>query len=355
MRVVVSAGGTGGHIYPAIAVINKIKDLEPNSEILYIGTHNRMEKDLIPKYDINYYPLTVTGLKRKLSFDNIKTLYQFVTSINHAKSVIDDFNPDVVIGFGGYVTAPVIIAAKRLGIPTFIHEQNSVVGLANKLLGKIATSVGVSFDNTLSEFGKKAFISGNPCSEVALHQKPTNHKLFNNNNPVVIMACGSLGSGSINKTMIKLLPKLSDKPYNFLYVSGKGYYQDFANLKTPDNVKIIPYLDDAVGYLKKADLFVSRAGATTISEVAVIGIPTIFIPSPYVTANHQFKNADSLVKHNAALMLQEADFSETSFIKLLDNTLANQALLKSLSKNLKKLGVKDSATRIYQKLCEIKK
>lgn len=355
MRVVVSAGGTGGHIYPAIAVINKIKDLEPNSEILYIGTHNRMEKDLIPKYDINYYPLTVTGLKRKLSFDNIKTIYQFITSINHAKSVIEDFNPDVVIGFGGYVTAPVIIAAKRLGIPTFIHEQNGVVGLANKLLGKIATSVGVSFENTLQEFGSKAFLSGNPCSEVALHQKITTDKIFNNNKPLVIMACGSLGSSSINKVMLNLLPKLSDKPYNFLYVSGKGYYQDFTHLKTTDNVKVIPYLDDAVGYLKKAALFISRAGATTISEIAVIGVPTIFIPSPYVTANHQFKNADSLVKQKAALMLQEADFSELSLTNLIDETLADDALLKSLSRNLKKCGVKDSATKIYQKLCEIKK
>lgn len=355
MRVVVSAGGTGGHIYPSIAVINKIKDLEPGSEILFIGTSDRMEKDLIPKYDINYYPLKVSGLKRKIDINNFKAIYQFLKAINKAKLVIDDFNPDVVLGFGGYVTAPVMVAAKRLGIPTFIHEQNSVVGLSNKLLGKIVTSVGVSFENTLSEFGHKAFLSGNPCSEVALHHKKTTDKIFDNNTPIVIMVSGSLGSNSINKIMRKVLPKLANKPYNFLYVSGKNYYQDFAKINIPKNVKVIPYLNDAVGYLKKADLFISRAGATTISEISVIGVPTIFIPSPYVTANHQFKNADSLVQKKAALMLQEADISETSFISLIDKTLADPSLLKTLSNNLKKYGIKDSATKIYQKLCEIKK
>jgi len=355
MRVIVSAGGTGGHIYPAIALINKIKELEPNSEILYIGTHNRMEKDIIPKFDINYFPLEVSGLKRKFTFDNIKSIIQFFKSISIAKSIIEDFDPDVVVGFGGYVTAPVITAAKRLGIPTFIHEQNSVSGLTNKLLSKLATSIGVSLKINLRDYGKNAFLSGNPCSEEAYHKKPTQDVIFKNKLPLVIMVNGSLGSASVDRVMRQVLPLLKDKPYNFLYVSGKNNYDSFKDLKIPKNVLIKPYLDDAVGYLKKANLFISRAGATTISEVAVIGVPTIFIPSPYVVNNHQYLNAKTLVDQEASLMLEEKNLTPTKLIFMIDDVLSNGALLTKLSRNIKKNGIKDSATKIYQKLQEIKK
>lgn len=355
MRIIVSAGGTGGHIYPAIALINKIKELEPNSEILYIGTHNRMEKDIIPKFDINYLPIEVTGLKRKLTFENVKSIVQFFKSISIAKHAIEDFDPDVVVGFGGYVTAPVITAARRLGIPTFIHEQNSVSGLANKLLSKFATSIGVSLEVSLRDYGKKAFLSGNPCSESAYYKKPTKEVIFKKERPLVIMVNGSLGSASVDRVIKQVLPLLKDKPYNFLYVSGKNNFDSFKDLKLPPNVLIKPYLDDAVGYLKKANLFISRAGATTISEISVIGVPTIFIPSPYVVNNHQYLNAKTLVDQEAALMLEEKNLTPTKLIFMIDDVLSNGALLTKLSRNLKKTGIKDSATRIYHKLQEIKK
>ena len=169
MRVIISAGGTGGHIYPALAIINKIKEEEPDSEFLYIGTTDRMEKDLIPSMGYRYEGLEVTGFKRKLSLDNIKTITNFLGAIKKAKVIIKDFNPDIVIGCGGYVTAPVIYAAKKLGKRTFIHEQNSVVGLANKFLSKYTDKVGVSFESTINDFPKgKAVFTGIPCSEKAL-------------------------------------------------------------------------------------------------------------------------------------------------------------------------------------------
>ena len=169
MRVVISAGGTGGHIYPALAIINKIKKEEPNSEFLYIGTHNRMEKDLIPSMNIPYESIEITGFIRKLTLENFKTLTRFIKARKRCLELIKNFNPDIVIGAGGYVTAPVIWAAKKLGHKTFIHEQNSVVGLSNKYLTKYVDKVGVSFEVTLTEFPKeKVLLTGNPCSEKAL-------------------------------------------------------------------------------------------------------------------------------------------------------------------------------------------
>lgn len=355
MRVVVSAGGTGGHIYPALALINKIKDLEPNSEFLFIGTHNRMEKDIVPRHDINYYPLTVTGLKRKVTLENFRVMGQFMRAIRKAKSVIEDFDPDVVVGFGGYVTAPVIVAANQLKIPTLIHEQNSISGLANKWLGKVSTAVAVSFEETLKDYSKNAFFSGNPCSEEAIRKKPLKNPLFKKKRPLVVMSMGSLGSASVNKMIPELITIAASKNYNLVIGTGKGGFEQYKDLKTSDNVLIVDYIEDIVGLLKTADLFISRAGATTISEIGVIGVPTIFIPSPYVTANHQVLNAKSLVERDAALVLEEKDLTSNKLSELIDETLADETKLKKLRRNLKKTAVKNSATLIYEKLCEIKK
>ena len=179
MRVIISAGGTGGHIYPAISIINKIKKEEPKSEFLYIGTHNRMEKDLIPEMKIPYEAIEITGFKRKLSLDNITTMRNFFKARKKCLKIIKDFDPDVVIGCGGYVTAPVIWAANKLGYKTFIHEQNSVVGLSNKYLSKYADRIGVSYESTLKEFPKdKVVLTGNPCSEEAISRKAISKSVY---------------------------------------------------------------------------------------------------------------------------------------------------------------------------------
>jgi len=176
MRVIVSAGGTGGHIYPALAIINKIRAKEPDSEFLFIGTHNRMEKDIVPKYSIKYVPLTIVGVERKHFLRNIKTLRYFLKAIKDAKKVIKEFNPDIVIGVGGYVTAPVIYAAKKLGYKTLIHEQNSILGLSNRFLLKYSDVVAISFESTVNYINdiKKVVFTGNPCSEEALKKTKMN-------------------------------------------------------------------------------------------------------------------------------------------------------------------------------------
>ena len=353
MRVVVSAGGTGGHIYPAIAIINKIKEEEPKSEILYIGTSDRMEKDLIPALGIKYEEINVSGLKRKLTLDNFKVLYQFFKARSKCKKIIKEFDPDVVIGAGGYVTGPVIWAGKKLGKRTFIHEQNSVVGLSNKYLTKYADKIGVSFPSTVDLFPKdKVILTGNPCSEKALKMKKANKEDFglSKNKKLVLIVMGSLGSKSVNDKIFSFLDAFKNKNYEVMFVTGNSYYEKVKELKVPDNVKVVPFIYELPSLMKATDLMITRAGASTISEILVLGVPSIFIPSPYVTNNHQYKNAMDLVNEEAALILEEKDLTEDTLISLIDNTLKDKEKYTKIKNNLKGLGIKNSAERIYETL-----
>lgn len=356
LRVVVSAGGTGGHIYPALAIINKIKKEEPNSEFLYIGTHNRMEKELIPSLNIPYEELEITGFIRKLTIENFKTLTRFLKARKKALKIIEEFKPDIVIGAGGYVTAPVIWAAKKLGCKTFIHEQNSVVGLSNKFLTKYADKVGVSFESTLAEFPKdKVVLTGNPCSEKAIQTKPAKKSDFglDEDKKLVLIVMGSLGSHTINEKMVEYVYGFRNKDYQILFVTGNAYYDKIKTRRFPDNVKVVPFIKELPSIMKKTDLMISRAGASTMSEIMALGIPTIFIPSPYVTNNHQYKNAYDLVSKNAALMMEEKDLNKTSFIRIVDDILEDEKKYSEIKENVSKLGIKDSSTRIYDILKEM--
>ena len=356
MRVVISAGGTGGHIYPALAIINKIKREEPDSEFLYIGTHNRMEKDIVPKLNIPYEGIEITGFKRKLTLDNVKTVINFPEAKKPCIKLDREFKPDVVIGCGGYVTVPVILAGKKLGYKTFIHEQNSVVGLSNKYLSKYADKIGVSFESTLSEFPKnKVVLTGNPCSEKAIATKSADLSEYGltNDKKLVLIVMGSLGSKTINDKMIDYVYAFRNKSYQVIYVTGNGYYDKVKNRVFPDNVKVVPFIQNLPAVMKCADLMVSRAGASTISEITALGIPTVFIPSPYVTNNHQYKNAMDLVKKDAALILEENNLTKNNFIKTVDDILDNDDEYNKIKTNISKLGITDSSSRIYNILKEM--
>ena len=356
MRVVISAGGTGGHIFPALAIINKIKEEEPNSEFLYIGTHNRMEKDLIPELNIPYKEIEVTGFKRKITIDNIKSLTSFLKARKKCKKIIKEFNPDLVIGAGGYVTAPVIWAAKKMGYKTFIHEQNSVVGLSNKYLTKYADKIGVSFESTINQFPKdKVVLTGNPCGEKAISTPIIKKKEYGlvDNKKLVLIVMGSLGSKTINEKMIEYLYGFRNKDYQVILVTGNSYYDTIKTKMFPENVKVVPFIKDLPGMMKNTDLMISRAGASTMSEIMALGIPTIFIPSPYVTNNHQYKNAMDLVKKDAALILEEKDLNKNNLIRMIDDILENEDKYNKIKENISKLGVKDSSTRIYNILKEM--
>lgn len=352
MRVIVSAGGTGGHIYPALAVINKIKEMEPNSEILYIGTTDRMESTIIPKQNIKYVGIEMKGLNRKNIFKNIKVISSLAKAITKCKEIINEFKPDIVLGIGGYITFPVIKAASSLGYKTFIHEQNSIPGLSNKILKHNATVIGVSLKESLKYFDKsKTYFTGNPRSEEVVNAKPVLKSKYNlsKNKKLVLIVMGSLGSLTINNIMKEILPKFKGKDYEVLFVSGKNYYEDFSKLKNiPSNVKIVDFLEDMPGVLKNVDLIVSRAGASTIAEITATQLPSILVPSPYVTHNHQYKNAKVLEDSGASILIEEKNLNADLLIDKIDNILNDQKKYDKMKKASAKLGIKNSASTIYK-------
>lgn len=353
MRVIISAGGTGGHIYPALAIVNKIKQKEPNSEFLYIGTHDRMEKDIVPKHGIPFETIEIYGFNRKHLLKNIKTISCLIKSKSKCKKLIKDFNPDIVIGVGGYVTVPVISTAKKLGYKTFIHEQNSIPGKANMYLSNYADLIGVSFKSSENSFPKeKVLFCGNPCSEDALSITKASKEEFNlkENKKLVLFVMGSLGASLVNDFLIKTMSLFNNKDYEILYVTGKNDYEKISKIKFPSNVKVVPYIDKMTRIMKRTDIMVTRAGASTLSEIIALEIPSIIIPSPYVPNNHQFKNAMDLVNKNAAVMIEEKDLKGDIIVRNIDKLIKDENKIKTIKNNLKSMQVNNSATIIYESI-----
>ncbi len=359
MRVIISAGGTGGHIYPALAILNKIKEKEPGSEFLYIGTHNRMEKDIIPTYGIHYEAIEIYGLNRKNILKNFKTLKCFIEAKKKCKKLMKEFRPDCVIGVGGYVTGPVISSAHKLGIKTFIHEQNSIPGKANLYLSKFADNIFISFKSSGKYFPEyKTIYTGNPCSEEAIHSSKIDKKELglNPNKKLVLFVMGSLGSFKVNDMLYKTMNLVKSKEYEILFVTGKDSYEEMSHKKYPSNVKVVPFIEKMTRVMKVTDLIVSRAGASTLSEIIALHIPSILIPSPYVPNNHQYMNALDLKEKDAAIMIEEKNLKSELLVNTIDQLLNNEETIKQMKKNLEALEVKDSASRIYEAIkekCEI--
>lgn len=353
MKAIVVAGGTGGHIYPAVAIINKIKEMEKDSDILYIGTTDRMEKDIIPKLGIKFVGIKMSGLNRKKLFSNIKVLGMYFSALSESRKIIKEFNPDIVIGAGGYISAPVLYEAKKLGYRCIIHEQNSIPGLSNKFLSRIVDKVCVSLPQSIQYFSKeKVIYTGNPRSEeIAKVRRMSKSQLgFDSNKKLVVIVMGSLGSSTMTLKIKELLPKFKKKDYQVLVVTGNNYYDDYKKIDLPNNVKIVPFLSDFISLLKDSDLIISRAGASTISEITAIGLPSILVPSPYVSNNHQYKNALELERAGACLLIEEKNFSSEKVIVEIDKLLDNKIIYDKMKKDSRKLGVNDSASRIYKEI-----
>lgn len=354
MRVIITAGGTGGHIYPALAIIHKLQEKEKKLEILYIGTLDRMESKIIPEQGIPYYGIKMHGLNRKKPFKNFKLINEMHKNIKSVQQKIKEFQPDVVIGVGGYVTFPVIYAAHKCKVKSIIHEQNSIPGLTNKLLSRYASRVCISLPGAKSYFKTKNIVyTGNPRSEEVVHIKAAKKEDYHlsPNKKTVVIVMGSLGSLTVNKKFQEILPKFKNQAYEVLFVTGKDYYEQFQNIRT-SNVKIVPFLDNMLGVLKFSDLVVSRAGASMISEITTCGLPSILIPSPYVTNNHQYKNALELEKNGASVIIEEEKLDSTILLQTIDKILNDKENYQKMVAANKYLGVEDSATRIYN---EIKK
>lgn len=356
MRVIITAGGTGGHIYPALAILNKIKEKEPNSEFIYIGTHNRMEKDIVPAAGYQYESIEIYGFSKTMIKRDVKNISLIYKAYKKCLKIMKDFKPDVVIGVGGYVTFPVIMAANKLHIKTFIHEQNSIPGKSNKVLAKKANLIGVSFKDSIKYFNpNKCKLTGNPCGENALDIKAvskTKYHMHANKKGVLIVQ-GSLGSNVINNKMKEFLSSIDNENYEVLYVTGKDYYEEFSKNKFSKNVIIVPYVDNLSALIKDMDLIVTRAGASIISEIMALRKPAIFIPSPYVANNHQYYNALSIKDAHAGAMIEEKDLNKDILKNKINEILNDKKLYAEYETNLAKMSIDNSSTYIYELLKEL--
>ncbi len=357
MKIIVTAGGTGGHIYPALAIINKFKEKEKDLDILYIGTHNRMEKDIIPKKNIKYEALEIYGFSKSDIKRDIKNINLIKKSYQKCLKIMQDFKPDVVIGVGGYVTYPVIKAAHKLKIKTFIHEQNSIPGKSNLALSKKADLIGVSFKESEKYFkNNNVFYTGNPCSENALNVKPASLKdlgFKNMDKKFIVFVAGSLGSSKLNDIFIDSIKKLKDN-YNILFVTGNNYYENvLKQIKSDTNLVIKPFVDNLVSVFKVSDLVVTRAGASTISELLALDIPALYIPSPYVANNHQYYNALNLQKQNLAYLIIEKDLTSAKLTDEITNIFSDEQTYNTIKKNLQFQKKMKSSEIIYEQIKKI--
>ncbi|MEH7333380.1 undecaprenyldiphospho-muramoylpentapeptide beta-N-acetylglucosaminyltransferase [Neobacillus drentensis] len=363
MKIVVSGGGTGGHIYPALALIREIQKENNQAEFLYIGTSNGLESKIVPRENIAFKSIHITGFKRKLSFENVKTVIRFLKGVQDSKKILKEFKPDIVIGTGGYVCGPVVYAASKLRIPTIIHEQNSVPGLTNKFLSRYVNKVAICFDEAKDFFPKeKVVFTGNPRASEVIGKDGIKGRLsagLSTTKPAVLIFGGSRGARPINEAVIKSLSDFAEKPYQILYVTGDVHFEDVQKevelVGNPQNVVIKPFIHNMPEVLAGIDLVVSRAGATSLAEITSLGIPSILIPSPYVTNNHQEKNARALSDHGAAQLLLEKELNSKSLIGHIDRILLNSENLKEMKLKAKKMGVPDSASRLYQVMDQLVK
>jgi len=349
MKIIVTSGGTGGHIYPAVSLI---KYLENNGEeVLFVGAKNKMEEEIAKKEEIDFFGLEFG--KRNGLINKIKFIWSLFKSFVKSLILLKDYKPDVIVGFGNYITFPVCLAAKFKSIPIILHEQNSTIGKANVLLGYLAKKIGYSIP-LLKEYHKNKLVNvGNPRSSECLKKTYSDPKIDITKNNILIFM-GSLGSSTINETLKKFIKNIDD---NNIYhiVTGKKHYNDFIkNLELKENVNVYPYIDDMLSLMKKCDLVVTRSGATTISEIVTLGLPSILIPSPYVVNNHQFHNANYLFKNNACIMLEEKNLTSKILKEKIDFLLSNSDVRVKLRINSLKLAIFDSNNKIYKLIKEVK-
>lgn len=362
MRVIMTGGGTGGHIYPAIAIADRIKERILDSEILFVGTEKGLEKELVPKngYDIRF--ITVSGLNRKKPLKNFKVLKEYNQGKKQAKRIIEEFKPDVVIGTGGYVCGPVVKMAAKMGIKTYIHEQNATPGVTNKMLENFVDGVFLGFAEAAKHFRKPAkhVVSGNPVRDTFFkaRKNTSREKLGVDEDKFVILSFGgSQGAGKINKAMLDVVEKYNgNENVKVYFATGKRYYEPILsefkekNIKLEDNIEIMEYIDHMELYISAADIVISRSGALAVSEIAVCGTPSILIPSPNVTGNHQMFNAKAIADKGGAVILEEANLSGDSLIKEIKGLEKDKDLLADMSVKAKGCAPLDASDIIYYQI-----
>ena len=357
MKFILTAGGTGGHIYPALSVLDEIKK-DKSNEYLYIGTKDRMENDLIPSMGIPYEGIEIYGFSKTDIIRDIKNIKCICSSYKKCLKIMDEFKPDAVIAFGGYVTLPVCLAAKKRGVSVFLHEQNMLPGKTNIFLSSKVDAVFVSFkDGTRKLKCKNIIYTGNPVSQRAIETKKYNKTDlgFSKDKKLIIIVMGSLGSTSVNERLLDFLRSYERDDTEILFITGKKSYADSNNnLIVPKSTKIVPFFDNLPSLMKSADLIISRAGASTIAEIMATKTPSILIPSPYVANNHQYYNALDLVNKKISILIEEKDLDKNTLIKAIDE-IFDESTLKEIKDNLKEIKDMSSSTIIVNNIKEILK
>lgn len=371
MKILLAGGGTAGHINPALAIASYIKEKEPQTEILFIGNKDGMEQTLVPKAGFPIKSIVISGFKRNFKpqsvVHNVKTVGRMFTSSAKAKKLIADFNPDICIGTGGYVSGPVVRTAANMGIPCVIHEQNAFPGVTTKMLSKKVNKVMLAVEDAKNHLDSSVdfVVTGNPIREQILRvdKAQARKELGLDERPVVLSFGGSLGARCINEAVAGLVVRSAkDQKYQHIHAYGQqGTWfpqkvkEKGVDIKDYSNLDVRQYIDNMPTCLAACDVVVSRAGAITLSEIQAKGKPAVLIPSPYVAENHQYHNAMALVNKKAASIIEEKELNDEKLIKAVDDMLSDKMLLEEYSNNAKKMAITDASERIYNIVKDILK
>ena len=370
MRVIIAAAGTGGHINPALAIANKIKQEEKNSEIIFVGTDRGLENDLVPRAGYELKKIDAYGFNRQISIDNVKKMYKTFKSIGQAKKIIEDFKPDIMIGTGGYICLPVGIAASKYNVPIVLHESNAFPGVAIKMLAKKAETILVGFEDAKERIknAKNVVVVGNPSKVKKLNfTEKQKQEIINKigltdlSKPIVLVFGGSQGAQKINESFINIISKKLNKDYQIIWATGPNQYDMIKtklqslniSINNIPNVKILPYIYNMEEVMNCVDLVVSRSGAMTITEISIVGKPSIFIPFPYATENHQEYNAKVLEKVGAAKIILDAKLDDNILNSTINEIISDKEKMCRMSENAHMVEIKNVEDKIYVELCKI--
>jgi UDP-N-acetylglucosamine--N-acetylmuramyl-(pentapeptide) pyrophosphoryl-undecaprenol N-acetylglucosamine transferase len=360
-RIIISGGGTGGHIFPALSVADALRKLDPEVEILFVGAAGKMEMELVPAAGYRIIGLPVAGISRKSAFKNISVFIKLIKSLRLAKKTIKEFNPDVAVGTGGYASGPVLRQSQKMGIPVLIQEQNSTAGVTNRLLGKKASKICVAWDGMEKYFPADRIIkTGNPVRHNFDNLDDLSHEASNffdlrNGFPVILILGGSQGAGTINKCFTDNIKKIDETGYQWLWQTGRNYFEEI-NMRVNEletvNIRIQAFINRMDLAFAAADIIISRAGAGTISELCLVGKPAILVPSPNVAEDHQTRNAMSLAEKNAAILIRDEEAGE----KLIEEAIrlaADKKTKEILSLNIRKMAERNAHIRIAEEVLKL--
>ena len=356
-KFIISGGGTGGHIYPAIAIANELKSRFPKAEFLFVGAQDKMEMQKVPQAGYAIKGLWIAGLQRKLTMQNLLFPVKLISSLWKSRAIIKSFKPDVVIGTGGFASGPLLQMANSLNIPTLIQEQNSYPGITNKLLSKKANKICVAYENLDRFFpNDKMILTGNPVRQdlIDIDSKRAEAIKYFNLDPAkktLLILGGSLGARRVNQLIEKELDFFASQNVQIIWQCGKFYLDEYKKFDS-NNVQVLAFIDRMDLVYAAADFVISRAGASSVSELSIVGKPVLFIPSPNVAEDHQTKNAKSIVDKKGALMIKESELDE-NFRFVFSDLVANENLQKQLSENIKKLAKVNATNDIVDEIVKL--